>query len=112
MTALSASTELVTTAAEFRSRAALGPGLAPGPELGVELGVGLGSGVASTAGSGADFAGTFTFSTRTRVPSAKSARDGDNTVVSFGTLPMISTLRLPRIPTVTGTRSTLPLLTT
>src|SRR6266403_6106262 len=98
MTALSASTELVTTAAEFRWRAALGPGLGPG------LGVGAGSGVASTGASGAGFAGTFTLATRTRVPSARSARAGDSTVVSFDTLPMISTLRLPRIPTVTGTR--------
>src|SRR6476660_6599425 len=100
MTALSASTELVMTAAEFRSRAALATGLGPGPGPGL----GVGSGVASTGATGAGFAGTFTLATRTRVPSARSARAGDSTVVSFDTLPMISTLRLPRIPTVTGTR--------
>src|SRR6267142_4634090 len=94
MTALSVSAELVTMAAGSRQGAGLGSGL------------GVTSAGASVVGLAA------TFSTRTRVPSAKSVRAGDSTVVSFETLPTISTLRLPRIPTVTGTRLIFPLLTT
>ena len=47
----------------------------------------------------------------TRVPSARSGRAGESTAMPRATSPMISTLRLPRMPTLTDTRSILPLVT-
>ena len=66
------------------------------------------SGVESEDAPGAGEACLATlFPIRTRVPSARSRRAGESTAIPRETSPTISTLRLPRMPTVTGTRSIL-----
>src|SRR3954451_2409661 len=80
-----------------------------GRGLGLVLGLGLGSGTASSAAIAAWFVGVPDL---TQDPSARSVRPGESTMLPRDNGPLTSTFRVPRTPTVTGTRSIWPSRTT